>query len=267
MALLVRANEFAAGTIIRAADINEEFDQIIEALSGIGTAQIFIGRDEAIAGTPQLLISGELQLHKSEHGNVIRVYGEEDTAARISIHTHGYITTKASQATETASSLSMALDGCLVVRNTTAGIIGSVGSGESDLSSFTLDPNTLSDGSMYLHIVAGGVTAANTNTKTIKLYVDGDLICTLADDFNDGVWFLDAWVMTKADAEANDALRVSGTLVCSGLAAPKTVVFNLGLTGVNLAANVIIKCTGQGTSDDDIEQTHLIVRKGWGTQS
>lgn len=66
---------------------------------------------------------------------------------------------------------------------------------ETDLASYTLPANTLSNNGMALKVKAYGITAANGNDKTLKLYFGTLLLDTTALALNSQDWIIEALIV------------------------------------------------------------------------
>ncbi len=76
---------------------------------------------------------------------------------------------------------------------------GNVDAGEDDLVSYTLPANTLSKVGDRLHIYLAVSTAANANTKNLKLYFDTNIVATSgAVAMNNQTNIFDAWITMTA---------------------------------------------------------------------
>lgn len=137
--------------------------------------------------------------------------------------------------------------------NTTA--IANGGAIETDLMSFILGANSLSNNNDYYEIEAWGIYAANANNKTIKVVYGSDVLFTtgvLA--ANAGTWSFKILIV-KTGAALEEVL----TKVMSNNALLLDVASSVGATQ-NTILDVTFKLTGQGAVNDDITQKGMIVR-------
>jgi hypothetical protein len=132
--------------------------------------------------------------------------------------------------------------------------VGNVGAGEDTLMSYTLPKNTLGNAGDKLEIEAFGTLAANGNSKTIKLYFGSQVIFSTGAVASNALdWHIRAAVLRTGAATQIITSQFSGDTVL----VTQTADFVAGTQ--SLAADVIIKCTGEATSNDDISQKGLIV--------
>lgn len=123
---------------------------------------------------------------------------------------------------------------------------------ETTLQQYTMPANTLSAAGQSLRITCFGTTAANGNTKTIKLYFGASVVSSGALTVSNKNWQYQLIVMrTGAATQA-----VTGSGIAD--ATPITIYSNAGTA--SLTAGVLIKCTGEnGTaSANDIVATGMI---------
>jgi len=137
---------------------------------------------------------------------------------------------------------------------------GNVGTGEDDLMSYTLPASTLDSNGRAVKVIAWGHTANNANAKTLKAYfgatqvLGGAGISLTVSEL--GSWMAGFVVMrTGAGAQACAAQIVSGP-AGGGVTVSSATVTTPAET---LSGTVVVKFTGEATSDDDITQEGLIV--------
>jgi hypothetical protein len=133
------------------------------------------------------------------------------------------------------------------VNGGTAGLLNaqtaSVGTGadttEDVLQTYTLPANTLSAAGQSLRITCGWTTGATANNKTVKLYFGASVITTPTQAANAQTGRLSLIVMRTAAATQ----KVFGSgMAGTGSITPVAEYYNAGTD--NLAAGVVIKCTG-----------------------
>lgn len=131
-------------------------------------------------------------------------------------------------------------------------VVGNVGAGVDDLQSVTLEANTLYKNGQCLRIMAVGRCAANANAKTVILSFGGTTILTTgAVAANDKRWVIEALVWrTAVDTQVAMAW---GTFNDVEIAVTRTALTK------DDGATQIIKCTGEATATDDIQQDLLSV--------
>lgn len=133
--------------------------------------------------------------------------------------------------------------------------IGNVGAVETDLITYTFLANSLDSGNAFIEIEAFGTFASNANNKQVKLYFGSSvLIDTGSVAANAGSWIIHARVI-----RINSNAQKSITTIISD----NSLIINKSsyvTPAEDLTTNIIIKCTGQGTANDDIIQEGLIVK-------
>ncbi len=118
--------------------------------------------------------------------------------------------------------------------------------GETDLYTDTTVANTLGTNGDTIHARYSGTTAANANSKTIRIYFGGTLLfSTAAQTFNAFNWTFELWVV-----------RESATIVRThvmGIWGATAFSNSVRVTGLTLSGTNIVKITGQsGTASSDI---------------
>jgi hypothetical protein len=137
----------------------------------------------------------------------------------------------------------------------TGAVATGAGTDEQTLQTWTMPANFLSTAGQAVRIRCWGSTAANANNKTRRLYFGTSVIATATEAANAQRWVLEMVVMrTGAATQSVSATGIAGT----GSVTPISYV-NQGTD--NLAAAVVIKCTGQDGTDSagDITANGMIV--------
>lgn len=136
--------------------------------------------------------------------------------------------------------------------NTTS--VGNVGAGEDDLMTYSLPAFTLQKTGDTVRITSGGDFGANGNNKEVKLYFGGRAIAdTQVGTPNGTSWRVVAEV-TRTGATAQVATSYIGTDGTSFQDHAETT-----FPAETLANAITIKCTGEATADNDIEQKLFII--------
>lgn len=135
---------------------------------------------------------------------------------------------------------------------------GNVGTGEDDLISYTLPQNTVDLDGSTIEIIAFGTTADNTNNKTIKLYFGGTEIFETSgsgSNLRNKSWKFHCHILkTGNNTQKCATLFVAGNAAGS---ANSDCVYTA--TTKDFTDDLVIKCTGEATSNNDIIQQALIV--------
>jgi hypothetical protein len=129
--------------------------------------------------------------------------------------------------------------------NTTA--VGNVGAGEDDLITYSLPANALSANAKGVRIRAWGTGANNANAKTLKLYFGTQVILTTALTASQvDTWEAEAtvWRTGASTQDWQTRLNQAGTT--------SIIDIENGTATQTDTAAITIKCTGTGTSNNDV---------------
>lgn len=150
------------------------------------------------------------------------------------------------------SPLKIKLSGILNV-NTTS--VANSGSSETDLITYSLMANTMTNDQDLIEVEAWGVFAANANNKTVKLvFGNQSILTTGAIAANDGTWKINARIIRKLVASQ----EIEADIISSNTSVADSSTRTAGTQ--DLATTLTIKCTGTGSSSSDITQYAMIVR-------
>ncbi len=127
------------------------------------------------------------------------------------------------------------------------------GSGETDLISFSLPANSLSANGKGVRIKVAGTTAANANTKTIRLYFGASVLVTndVTTAPSNKSWLFEA-----------DVWRDSSTtqeFFAKGLVGTVQQTLAMSALAATMSGAITIKVTGQGTASSDITAKFMSV--------
>jgi len=122
---------------------------------------------------------------------------------------------------------------------------GNVGTGEDDLSTFTLPADTLKNAKDRIVGRAVFKTANNGNVKNMRLYVGSNLIYTISTTLALETFVWDFEIIV----DATNSIRVWARSTRNG-----GVNTTYTTASVTLSSNQTIKFTGEGTSDNDLVQ-------------
>lgn len=140
------------------------------------------------------------------------------------------------------------------LQNVTAA--GNVGSGEDDLHSLTIAANVLANDGDSLDFISSGTFAANGNNKRVKTYFGGTVVQdtgTVA--FNNLSWCLRTTITRLTSTTANVATLFSVTDNAHSWG------YSVTVTSLDFTNTIILKNTGEATSNNDIVNIASIVRK------
>jgi hypothetical protein len=135
--------------------------------------------------------------------------------------------------------------------NTTA--VGNVGTGEDDLISYTLPANSLVGTGRGIRVSASGIAANNANAKTLKFYF-GSLVLTHNLPTSEALrWRFSLEVFRTGTS----AQLYTSQLIHNGSSTPIDV--QQGTLTETETATILIKGTGEATTNDDIVMKHLLI--------
>lgn len=132
---------------------------------------------------------------------------------------------------------------------------GNSGAIETGLISYTLVADSLASNLAFIELHAWGTFAANANNKTVKLKIGSTtLLDTTAVAANSGSWSIKAKVLRKTltTQQAISEIISDNTLVID-----KSSFVDVT---EDLGTSLEIRCTGQGTADNDIIQKGLTIK-------
>ena len=132
---------------------------------------------------------------------------------------------------------------------------GSSGIVETNLIEYLMPANSMNADGIYIELEAWGTFAANSSNKTLRLYLGTAVLLEVpAIAANGGSWVINSSVVRASSSaqKANSKIISSNTSVgaYSSVTSPTA-----DTTGV-----ISIKCTGKGTSNNDVVQDGLIVK-------
>lgn len=134
--------------------------------------------------------------------------------------------------------------------------VGNVGTGEDNLIVYNAMPaNAMSANGKGVEITAWGTNANNANAKTLKLYFGAQVILTTSLTTNQaGFWRITANVIRTGSSTQDYTAQL--------LQGGTTTLIDVesGTSAITDTANIIIKCTGDATADNDIVQEGLLVK-------
>src|SRR5262249_8207016 len=136
--------------------------------------------------------------------------------------------------------------------------VGSVGSSETDLHSYTIAANVLANDGDSIDCNIGGQFAANANNKRVRMYFGGTLILdTSAIAFYNSQWSMFVSVIRISSS------AVFCNIIGGGTGSGTNIVFpnNITVTGLSFTGTLILKATGTATSNNDVTATASVVRK------
>jgi hypothetical protein len=133
---------------------------------------------------------------------------------------------------------------------------GNVGAGEDDLFTYTLPGGTLWRNGQGVEIHAWGTTAANANTKRLRVYFGATVVA----DTGAVAANADEWTVIVRVYRRGPTVQYAVITASKFNGAPITGTTTFTAPAETLASDITIKCTGEATADNDIVQRGLIVR-------
>jgi hypothetical protein len=186
------------------------------------------------------------------------LYGYSTVDARIPVGTNGqYLGADSTNALGVSYQTIPTVGGVATVLNVNTTQVGNVGGGTDDLITFSVPGGTLANNGEYLHGVMAGSFAGNINSKTLTavfgsttFFTSGALSVVSAAD-----WSLEFWIYRiTATTQLIIAMYTSSFGTLSGDAI-------VTAASETLSGALTLKCTGAGTSNNDIVQKVLSVEK------
>ena len=136
--------------------------------------------------------------------------------------------------------------------------VGNVGSGEDDLMTYTLPSNTLTTDGQVVRVTAWGRFATNSNVKLLKAYFGATgILVTIAGFSPSNAGWRTQFEIVRTGAAAQ--ILIGHNIVRD--AAGSSFVFTPAevTPAETLTNDIVIKMTGEATSNDDIVQKGMIV--------
>lgn len=134
--------------------------------------------------------------------------------------------------------------------------VGNVGVGEDTMMSYSLPANSLSENGKAVRATVWGYTSSNANAKTIKFYFGTELLGAYNPVANELNYWRAEIVMTRYSA-AIQAKFLNATIINNNLVSLADI--SVGSAAEDETAAILIKATGQGTDNDDVVQSGMIV--------
>jgi hypothetical protein len=132
--------------------------------------------------------------------------------------------------------------------------VNSIGSAETDLNTYTLQANTLVRNRQGLRITAWGNCANNANAKTLRLKFGtstiGTLSLTVSQEGN--------WRITGEVYRTGSSTQATSVQILNGGTVSQVYVTRNSIAQTD-TADIVIKTTGQGVSNNDIQGLGLLV--------
>lgn len=264
MSLIARLYDFAPGAVIRSQEFDDEFNQIVNMLSGVSQDKSIRVRNNnasfAAARFDQLAANDILELFASG----VEVGRIEQSGKFKSLVATGTAPIDVDSITVCPNLNADLLDGFdslkfdRTITTPQFATIGNVGVGEDDLHSHTIAANTLNSNGEHIVADFSGSFANNANSKNLRIRFGGAQIYTASSaSFQNIDWHLriviirDGANSVRTSVSGNWQSNVVNTLVQAGSAA-----------GLSFAGSLILKATAEAVADNDITQKISIVKKG-----
>lgn len=247
---LIRLHDFVSGTIIQDSQVDAEFNQLVEALNGIGSVDILHKFSHAANPVLNLNQLGAGLIERWQNAGVDRA---TLSALGKLLLPAGIGATPSSISTDAISNLGTYFsDG--TSRPTPASTT------ETDLSTRTMAANVMATDNDFIFGFANVTYAANANTKRYRIYVGATAFFdTGAVAFNNVEHFIIFLLIRRTSAILRGIFASLTTNAGTGSGA--SFVEN---GAFNFAASNIIKSTGQNgsASASDIVQRAFVLVKG-----
>ncbi len=243
------------------------FQKKMTAFTGTGTYTYvggYFGDDLCIESGSKIIYGDNSETDsttwvKVVKGNYYHTYSTANVAlelfaggTKVQSHTATLNTSEVVLRTLAGTSTSYARVGGTINVNTTA--VGNVGTGEDDLITYTVPANTLSTNGDRIDFKMSGKFAANANNKQVKVKFGATtLLATGALAFNNVDWSAEGYVIRTGATTQKAAcwFRAGATL---------TSFTDDTAPAETLSGTVVLKCTGEATSNNDItEESHVVM--------
>lgn len=152
----------------------------------------------------------------------------------------------------TGGNYGITLTGNLDANTTT---VANSGSSETDLITYSLPADALVNDGDVLEVKAWGTYAANANNKTLKLKFGSQTILNTGSiAANSGSWEINATIVRISQ----NSQEISATIVSGNTSVVSSSTRTNGTQ--NLSTELNIRCTGQGSSSNDITEYCQIIK-------
>lgn len=132
---------------------------------------------------------------------------------------------------------------------------GNVDATENILLQYDLEANGLSEDGDFVEIDAFGIFAANANNKRVRLHFGSSVVLdTTSVAANSGSWI----IQSKVIRVKSNSQKVITTIVSSNSLVIEKSIYVTASEDLNAA--IVIKCTAEATSADDVVQEGLIIK-------
>lgn len=216
----------------------------------------FFGNDVALASNARLYLEGS----ETAKGDSYLVFNTASTDINIVVDNtitlnidNDLVRSEVALGALAGASTTYAKVGGTINTNTTA--VGNVGTGEDDLMTYTIPASTLATNGDRIEFKMAGTFAANANTKRVKVkYGATTIFDTTAIAFNGTDWSLEGLVIRTGAAtqKAYVDFRSSDVLLNSSS--------DYTTPAETLSGTVVLKATGEATSNNDISQEIMAVK-------
>lgn len=144
--------------------------------------------------------------------------------------------------------------------NIDVSIVGNIGSGEDDLMTYTLAPNSLNATGDYLEIIAYGTLAPNNNNKILRLKFGNNILYNSSNNPTPiaGAWYFKAYIVRATSSTQ----KIITSIHSNSPTFQDDTNYSADYTGgiQDLTTSQIIKCTGTGIATNDIVQEAMIIK-------
>jgi len=192
----------------------------------------------------------KLTLSSSANGVFINVNGGTHVGSFTSTGLAVTGTVKSTAGTGTAEPVMV---GTISV-NTTQ--VGNVGGGEDNLMTYTLPANSLSANGKGVRVKMWGYTSSNANVKQVNFYFGSEFLQGFAPTTNELNYWTVEIIMVRY-AVAVQTKYIHTTSINNNVVALADI--SVGSASEDETGAILIRATGQGTANDDIVQSGMIV--------
>lgn len=125
--------------------------------------------------------------------------------------------------------------------------VGTVTTTETTLGTANIQPQSFTDPTSVLRVLAFGTVANNANAKTLKFYIGATSQSFTLQASVANSWRFEAYVVSNGSASQ----KSNATVICGISSGSTSETFTISSTENDLA-NIVVKLTGTATTTNDI---------------
>ena len=247
---------FTVKTITPIVSNTQGANDLLQLAPGTSDGRVGIGVNTGADNlTDKLQLKGGLYVDAT--GKSVRLIGLPHTTVpdSVLVKSAGSDTTKWASVSDVSGGGGSSAGRLFKSLNANTSASGNTGSGEDNLMTYTIPADTLNTNGDQIDFTMTFTFAANANSKRVKLYYGATTI------FDSG-----------AQNQNSGSMEIRGTIVRTGAttqlisfsqnndASSFTIRSGYTTAAETLSSTVVLKATGEGSADNDIQQILLIVK-------